>query len=103
MVIQHLPVNVRVSAAPPNIPAIQTDAVPKRIYPPLSDHYPAAGKQNHHLRISRTCIMNLKDFFRSATLIVALAAFDISSGKAGDKDEAKHSSKITKLRPSKSP
>jgi uncharacterized membrane protein YkoI len=42
--------------------------------------------------------MNLKDFLRSATVIVALAAFDISSGIAGDKDEAKHSSKITKAK-----
>jgi hypothetical protein len=42
--------------------------------------------------------MNLKDFVRSATLIVALSAFGISSGVAADKNEAKHSSKITKAR-----
>jgi uncharacterized membrane protein YkoI len=42
--------------------------------------------------------MNLKDFLRSATLIVALAAFNISSGVASDKAGAKHSSKITKAR-----
>src|SRR5580692_9505702 len=40
--------------------------------------------------------MNLKDFVRSATLIVALSAFGISSGAAGNIDDAKHSGKITK-------
>ena len=42
--------------------------------------------------------MKLKDFLRSAILIVALSAFGISSGVAADKNEAKHSSKITKAR-----
>jgi uncharacterized membrane protein YkoI len=42
--------------------------------------------------------MNLKDFVRSATLIVALSAFGISSGAAGNIDDAKHSGKITKAR-----
>ena len=48
--------------------------------------------------ISRTCIMKPKDFLRSVILIVALAAFGISSGVASDKSKAKHSSKITKAR-----
>ena len=48
--------------------------------------------------ISRTCIMKPKDFLRSVILIVALSAFGISSGVASDKNEAKHSSKITKAR-----
>ena len=39
--------------------------------------------------------MKPKDFLRSVILIVALAAFGISSGVASDKSEAKHSSKIT--------
>ena len=42
--------------------------------------------------------MKLKDFLRSVILIVALSAFGISSGVASDKNEAKHSSKITKAR-----
>jgi uncharacterized membrane protein YkoI len=42
--------------------------------------------------------MNLKDFVRSATLIVALSAFSISSGAAGNVDDAKRSGKITKAR-----
>jgi hypothetical protein len=42
--------------------------------------------------------MKLKDFLHSAILIVALSAFCISSGVAADKNEAKHSSKITKAR-----
>jgi hypothetical protein len=42
--------------------------------------------------------MKLKDFLRSAILIVALSAFGISSGVAANKNEAKHSSKITKAR-----
>ena len=42
--------------------------------------------------------MKPKDFLRSVILIVALAAFGISSGVASDKSEAKHSSKITKAR-----
>ena len=42
--------------------------------------------------------MKLKDFLRSATMIVALSAFGISSGMADDKDGAKHSSKITKAK-----
>jgi hypothetical protein len=54
------------------------------------------GEQNHPLRFSRTCIMKLKDFLRFAILIVALAAFGISSGLAADKDDAKHARKITK-------
>jgi uncharacterized membrane protein YkoI len=41
--------------------------------------------------------MKLKDFLHSTILIVALSAFGISSGVA-DKNEAKHSSKITKAR-----
>jgi len=40
--------------------------------------------------------MKPKDFLRSAILIAALSAFGISSGVASDKNEAKHSSKITK-------
>src|ERR1700675_4653329 len=48
--------------------------------------------------ISRTCIMKPKDFLRSVILIVALAAFGMSSGVASDKSEAKHSGKITKAR-----
>ena len=48
--------------------------------------------------ISRTCIMKRKDFLRSVFLIVALSAFGISSGVASDKNEAKHSNKITKAR-----
>ena len=48
--------------------------------------------------ISRTLIMKPKDFLRSVILIVALSAFGISSGVASDKNEAKHSSKITKAR-----
>ena len=40
--------------------------------------------------------MKPKDFLRSVILIVALSAFGISSGVASDKNEAKHSSKITK-------
>jgi hypothetical protein len=55
------------------------------------------GKMKNSL-ISRTCIMKPKDFLRSVTLIVALSAFGISSGVASDKNEAKHSSKITKAR-----
>src|ERR1700731_2049921 len=42
--------------------------------------------------------MKPKDFLRSVILIVALSAFGISSGVASDKNEAKHSSKITKAR-----
>ena len=42
--------------------------------------------------------MKPKDFLRSVILIVALSAFGISSGLASDKNEAKHSSKITKAR-----
>ena len=49
-------------------------------------------------RISRTCIMKPKHFLRSVILIVALSAFGISSDVASDKNEAKHSSKITKAR-----
>jgi uncharacterized membrane protein YkoI len=41
--------------------------------------------------------MKLKDFLRSAILIVALSAIGISSGVAADKN-AKDSSKITKAR-----
>src|SRR6202048_3285457 len=55
------------------------------------------GKMKNSL-ISRTCIMKPKDFLRSVILIVALSAFGISSGVASDKNEAKHSSKITKAR-----
>jgi uncharacterized membrane protein YkoI len=42
--------------------------------------------------------MNLKDFLRSATLIVALSALGLSAGVADDKDGAKHPGKITKAR-----
>ena len=42
--------------------------------------------------------MKPKDFLRSVILIIALSAFGISSGVASDKNEAKHSSKITKAR-----
>jgi len=55
------------------------------------------GKMKNSL-ISRTCIMKPKDFLRSVILIVALSAFGISSGVASDKNEAKHSGKITKAR-----
>jgi hypothetical protein len=55
------------------------------------------GKMKHSL-ISRTCIMKPKDFLRSVILIVVLSAFGISSGVASDKNEAKHSNKITKAR-----
>jgi hypothetical protein len=40
--------------------------------------------------------MKPKDFLRSVILIVALSAFGISSGVGSDKNEAKHSRKITK-------
>ena len=40
--------------------------------------------------------MKPKDFLRSVILIVALSAFGISLGAASDKDEGKHSGKITK-------
>ena len=40
--------------------------------------------------------MKPKDFLRSVILIVVLSAFGILSGAASDKNEAKHSSKITK-------
>jgi peptidase YpeB-like protein len=46
---------------------------------------------------NQTCIMKPKDFLLSVILIVALSAF-ISSGVASDKNEAKHSGKITKAR-----
>ena len=39
-----------------------------------------------------------EDFLRSVILIVALSSFGISSGVASDKNEAKHSGKITKAR-----
>ena len=39
--------------------------------------------------------MKPTDFLRSALLIVALSAFDISSGVASDTIEAKHSGKIS--------
>jgi len=42
--------------------------------------------------------MKPKDFLRSVILIVALSAFGISPGVASDKNEAKHSGKITKAR-----
>ena len=42
--------------------------------------------------------MKPKDFLRSMILIVALSAFGLSSGIASDKNEAKHSGKITKAR-----
>jgi Peptidase propeptide and YPEB domain len=42
--------------------------------------------------------MKPKDFLLSMILIVALSAFGISSGVASDKNEAKHSGKITKAR-----
>ena len=43
-------------------------------------------------------IMKPKDFLRSVILIIALSAFGISSGVTSDKNEAKHSSKITKAK-----
>ena len=46
--------------------------------------------------LTERIIMKLKDFLRSATLIVALAVSGISSATASDKDGAKHSGKITK-------
>ena len=42
--------------------------------------------------------MKPKDFLRSVILIVALSSFGISSGVGSDKNEAKHSGKITKAR-----
>ena len=42
--------------------------------------------------------MKPKDFLSSVILIAALSAFGISSGVASDKNEAKHSNKITKAR-----
>ena len=42
--------------------------------------------------------MKPRDFLRSVILIIALSAFGISSGVTSDKNEAKHSSKITKTR-----
>jgi hypothetical protein len=42
--------------------------------------------------------MKPKDFLRSMILIVALSALGISSGVASDKNEAKHSGKITKAK-----
>ena len=42
--------------------------------------------------------MKPKDFLRSVIFIVVLSAFGILSGAASDKNEAKHSSKITKAR-----
>jgi hypothetical protein len=55
------------------------------------------GKMRNSLIIP-TCIMKPKDFLRSVILIIALSAFGISSGVTSDKNEAKHSSKITKAR-----
>jgi hypothetical protein len=43
-------------------------------------------------------MMNPKNFLRAAILIVAWSAFSISPTVASDKNEAKHSSKITKAR-----
>ena len=54
--------------------------------------------QNRYSLISRTCIMKPRNFLRSVILIVAVSAVGISSGVASDKNEAKHSSKITKAR-----
>ena len=42
--------------------------------------------------------MKPKDFLCSVILIVVFSAFDISSGVASDKNEAKHFGKITKAR-----
>ena len=56
------------------------------------------GEQNQIPRLSRTCMMNPKNFLRAAILIVAWSAFSISPSVASDKNEAKHSSKITKAR-----
>ena len=42
--------------------------------------------------------MKPKNFLRSVFLIVALSAFGIWPGVASDKNEAKHSGKITKAR-----
>ena len=42
--------------------------------------------------------MKPKDFLLSVILIVALSAFGISWGVASGKNEAKHSSKVTKVR-----
>src|SRR3984893_14538399 len=55
------------------------------------------GKMRNSLIIP-TCIMKPKNFLRSVILIIALSAFGISSGVTSDKNEAKHSSKITKTR-----
>src|SRR6266850_6602080 len=55
------------------------------------------GKMRNSLIIP-TCIMKPKNFLRSVILIIALSAFGISSGVTSDKNEAKHSSKITKAR-----
>ena len=56
------------------------------------------GQPDKNQRISRTCIMNPKEFLRSVFLVIALSAFGISSGVASDKDEGKISGKITKAR-----
>ena len=63
----------------------------------LAQKQSAIGKMHNSL-IIRTCIMTLKDFLRSVILIIALSAFGISSGVTSDKNEAKHSSKITKAK-----
>jgi hypothetical protein len=42
--------------------------------------------------------MKPKEFLRSTILIVALSAIGVSPGVASDKNEAKHSIKITKAR-----
>jgi uncharacterized membrane protein YkoI len=42
--------------------------------------------------------MKLKNLLRAAVLIVALSAFSLSPAVASDKNEAKHSGKITKTR-----
>jgi hypothetical protein len=55
-------------------------------------------EQNQTPRLSRTFIMKPKNLLRAAFLIVAWSAFSISLAIASDKNEAKHSSKITKAR-----
>src|SRR3984893_7029885 len=51
-----------------------------------------------HSLISQTFRINPRDVLLSVIFIVVLSAFGISSGVASDKNEAKHSGKITKAR-----
>jgi len=55
------------------------------------------GKMRNFM-IVPTYIMKPKDFLRSVILIIALSVFGISSGVTSDKNDTKHSGKITKAR-----